>query len=46
LTGSLVFDKDITDMSVIELNTSEIKSGYYVMTLVSDQQVVSCKLIK
>jgi len=46
LTGSLVFDKDITDRSVIELNTSEIKSGYYVMTLVSDQQVVSCKLIK
>jgi hypothetical protein len=46
LTGSLVLDKDITDISVIDLNTSEIKSGYYILTLVSDQQVVSRKLIK
>ena len=46
LTGSLVLDKDITDMQVIDLNTSEIKSGYYVLTLISDQQVVSRKLIK
>lgn len=46
LTGSLVLEKNITDTSVINLNTSEITSGYYILTLISDQQIVSRKLIK
>lgn len=46
LTGSLMIDKDITDLSFIDLNTSKIKSGYYILTLISDQQVVSRKIIK
>ena len=46
LTGSLVLDKNIKDLNTIEINTSELKSGYYILTLISDQQIVSHKLIK
>jgi hypothetical protein len=46
LTGSLIMTKDITGQSVIDLNTSEIQSGYYILTLFSDQQIVSRKIIK
>lgn len=46
LTGSLLVDKDIANQSVIDLNTSEFQTGYYVLTLISDQRVVSRKIIK
>lgn len=46
LTGSLIMSKEITDQTVLNLNTSEIQSGYYILTLTSDQQVVSRKIIK
>ena len=46
LTGSVILEKDINNKSFVNLNTSEIKSGYYIMSLISDQKIVSLKLIK
>ena len=46
LTGSLVLSKDITNQTALNLNTSEIHTGVYILTLTSDQQVVSRKIIK
>lgn len=46
LTGNLILNKDISGMSMIELSTSELKTGCYILTLSSDQQVVSRKIIK
>ena len=44
--GGLVLEKDITDMSVIQLNTSELNKGYYILTLTSDNGIVTKKIIK
>lgn len=46
LTGSLLLTKNISGQSAIDLNTSEIQSGYYILTLYSDQQIVSRKIVK
>ena len=46
LTGSLIMSKDITDQTVINLDTSEIYSGYYILTLTSDHGIVTRKIIK
>jgi hypothetical protein len=46
LTGALIREENITDRSVIELNTSELSRGYYVLTLTSDTGIVTRKIIK
>lgn len=46
VTGNVLIDKNISNIPVVHLNTSELQSGYYILTLISDHQVVSRKVIK
>ncbi|MCL1943479.1 MAG: glycosyl hydrolase [Candidatus Azobacteroides sp.] len=46
VTGSLVLEQNIQNMPVIEVNTSGLKRGYYILTLYSDKGIVSRKVVK
>ncbi len=46
LTGELLLEKNISEMPEITLNTNQLKSGCYILTLISDQQIISRKIIK
>ncbi|MCD7973680.1 MAG: carbohydrate-binding protein [Candidatus Azobacteroides sp.] len=46
VTGNVVLEENIRGRSSLQLNTSELKRGYYILVLSSDQQVISRKVIK
>jgi len=46
ISGNLLIDKNINSSYEVNLNTSELRSGCYLLTLISDQQVMTYKLIK
>lgn len=46
LTGAVSLERTLSNEAVVELNTSELPKGYYLLTLISDRQVITQKLIK
>ncbi|MDD3079827.1 MAG: glycosyl hydrolase [Paludibacter sp.] len=46
LTGSVCVERSLAGKNDVILNTSALSSGCYILTLISDQQVLSKKIIK
>ena len=46
ITGNIILEKKIQNMPTIMLDTSNLKPGYYVLTLYSDKGIVSRKIVK
>jgi hypothetical protein len=46
ISGSLIMDKNIQNCNEFNLNTSYLKPGYYILTLISDRQVITYKIVK
>lgn len=46
LTGTLIMEKNIENQQYISLNTSVLGSGCYLMTLISDKEIISRKIVK
>jgi hypothetical protein len=46
ISGSLILDENIHNCTEINLNMSNLKSGYYLLTLTSDKQIMTYKIIK
>ncbi|HET7733475.1 MAG TPA: carbohydrate-binding protein, partial [Paludibacter sp.] len=46
LTGTLLLQKDVTNVQDIFLNTSDFKSGCYLLTLISENKIITRKIIK
>ncbi len=46
VTGKVVMEENIQHQSVVDLNTSTLARGHYILTLFSDKEVVSRKIIK
>lgn len=45
-SGELLIQKDVEQLTQIELNTSTLSSGYYILTIICNDQVISKKIIK
>ncbi len=46
ITGKVVMEENIQNQSVVDLNTSGLVKGHYVLTLISDEEVISRKVVK
>ena len=46
VSGELLLNKELENLTQFEINTSALCSGYYILTLLSDDQVISKKIIK
>ena len=46
ITGKVVMEENIYNQTVVNLNTSALPKGHYVLTLYSDKEVISRKIIK
>jgi len=46
ITGKVVLEENVQNQSVVNLNTSGLAKGHYILTLTSDKEVISRKVVK
>ena len=46
ITGNIVIEENIQGQSIIDINTSDLQRGYYILNLISKNNVISQKVVK
>ena len=46
VSGELLIQKDVEQLTQVEINTSALNSGYYILTIICEDQAISQKIIK